>query len=52
MVLHKALLKLQYGWDWPEFLKDSWSLEETGCHSDFRERPLAKTTVKILQGVK
>ena len=51
----KGLLKLaaerrpskqQHYWKWPEYWEESWRLEETCCHSDFREKPSAIVDVK------
>ena len=36
----------------PEYWEESWRLEETCCHSNFRERPSANVDVKNSQGVK
>ena len=38
--------KLQHYWERPEYWEESWRLEETGCHSNSREKPSAKTDVK------
>ena len=35
-----------------EYLKESWSLEDTYCHSDSSERPLVNAGVENSQGVK
>ena len=43
--------KLQNCWEWPEYIEESWRLEEICCHSNSSERPSAKTHVKNSQGV-
>ena len=43
--------KLLHYWDWPEYREESWRLQETCCHSKFRERPSANTDVKQSHGV-
>ena len=39
------------GWDRPEHWEESWRLEETCYHSNFRERPSANADMKNFQGV-
>ena len=43
--------KLQHYWEWPEYRKEYWRLEETCCHSDSSEKSSAKTDVKNSQWV-
>ena len=51
--LLKGLEDLEVGrhyWEWPEYWEESWRLEETCCHSDSSERPLANADVKNSNG--
>ena len=43
--------KLQHCWEWPEYLEESWLLEETCSYSNSSEKPSAKTDVKNSQWV-
>ena len=38
--------KQQHCYDEPEYLEESWKLEETCCHSDSSERQSANTGIK------
>ena len=41
-------IKGQHYWHWPEYWEESWSLEETCCHSNFSSRPSANARVEKL----
>ena len=42
--------KLLHHWDWPDYWKESWRLEETCSHSNSSERLSANADVKNSQG--
>ena len=44
-------LEILHYWEWPEYWKESWKLEETCCHSNSSESLSAKTKVENSQGV-
>ena len=46
-----ATLQATYCWERPEYWEESWRLEETCCHSNFRERPSDNTDGKNTQWV-
>ena len=44
--------KRQHYWEWLEYWEESWSLEETCCHSNSSEKPSTNVDVKNSKGVK
>ena len=46
------LYRPQHFWDQQEYWEKPWKLEKTCCHSVFSERPLVKTGLRNLLGVK